>query len=157
MSTLPPEYVQDYPRPPLLEPVTHNLRVILAGETVAETVRGLRVLETHHAPTYYFPSEDIAATLVELHGSTICEWKGRAVYFDVVTKSGRADRAAWSYPEPNAGFEELADHVAFYAGAMEACYVGAERVEPQPGAFYGGWITSNLKGHVKGAAGTEFW
>ncbi|MEO1748059.1 MAG: DUF427 domain-containing protein, partial [Pseudomonadota bacterium] len=83
MSDLIAENVQDYPRPPALEPVPHRLRVVLNGETVAETTRAFRVLETHHAPTYYIPPEDVMAALIPSRGTTFCEWKGQAAYFEV--------------------------------------------------------------------------
>ncbi|MEQ6250311.1 DUF427 domain-containing protein [Sulfitobacter sp. HNIBRBA3233] len=157
MSQLPVENVQDYPRPPALQRVPHRLRVLLGGETVADTVRALRVLETHHAPTYYFPPEDIMADLVRLKGNSVCEWKGSATYFDVRTEFATAPRAAWSYHDPRSAFAPLAEYVSFYAGLMETCFVADERVIPQPGDFYGGWVTGNLQGTVKGARGTEQW
>ncbi|WP_076447122.1 DUF427 domain-containing protein [Roseivivax lentus] len=157
MSSLPPENVQDYPRPPALAPVAATLRVMLAGQTIAQTSRALRVLETHHAPTYYIPPEDISARLIPVRGTTFCEWKGQAVYFDVEAGGVSAPRAAWSYPTPKARFADLAGYISFYAGAMEACFVGKTRVLPQPGDFYGGWVTPNLQGRIKGAAGTEHW
>ena len=157
MSLLAAENVQDYPRPPALEPVAYPLRVVFGGETVAETTRALRVLETYHAPTYYIPPEDIMAELIPARGTTSCEWKGRAVYFDVQACGKTATRAAWSYPSPDARFFGLARYVSFYAGAMDACFVGDERVIPQPGDFYGGWVTANLQGRIKGAPGTRHW
>lgn len=157
MSELPAENVQDYPRPPALEPTPQRLRVTLGGTVVADTTRGLRVLETHHAPTYYIPPEDVAARLPPAVGGSFCEWKGRARYFDVTADGVTARRAAWSYPEPTPAFGALADHLAFYAGLMEACFVGDTRVLPQPGDFYGGWVTPNLTGRPKGARGTEHW
>ncbi len=157
MSQLPPENVQEYPRPPALESVSHTLRVILDGETVAETTQALRVLETHHAPTYYIPRRDVLATLVTARGTSFCEWKGTAVYFNVQGGGKTVPRAAWSYPSPTAAFQPLAGHVSFYASAMDACFVGAEQVLPQPGDFYGGWVTANLQGRIKGAPGSEGW
>lgn len=157
MKALKVENVQDYPRPPALEPVDQRVRVVLFGETVANSTRALRVLETHHPPTYYIPPEDVAATLIAPQGSTFCEWKGRAVYFDVPAGGAMAARAAWSYPEPQTGFAALAGYISFYAGAMDACFVGEARVIPQPGDFYGGWVTGNLQGQIKGSVGTELW
>jgi uncharacterized protein (DUF427 family) len=157
MSELIAENVQDYPRPPVLEPVRHRLGVLLNGETVADTTRAFRVLETHHAPTYYIPPEDVTAALIPSRGTTFCEWKGQAAYFDVQAGDKTAHHAAWSYPSPSASFSALAGHVSFYAGAMDACFVGAERVIPQPGDFYGGWVTANLQGCIKGTPGTEHW
>ena len=155
--TLPLENVQDYPRPPRLEPVPQRLRVMLGGDVVADTVAGFRVLETHHAPTYYLPPSDVLATLTPAQGRSFCEWKGVASYWDVTCGGTTAQRAAWSYGQPTKGFAEIEGYLAFYASKMEACFVGDMRVIPQPGDFYGGWVTPNLQGTVKGARGTEHW
>ena len=157
MQSLPVENVQDYPRPPRVEPVPQTLRVMLAGQIAARTTRGLRVLETHHAPTYYIPRADISAALAPAGGGSFCEWKGQARYFDVALGDAVARRAAWSYDTPTPGFAPIAGHVAFYAGLMEACFVGAAQVVPQPGDFYGGWVTPNLRGTPKGSPGTLHW
>jgi uncharacterized protein (DUF427 family) len=73
--------VWDYPRPPRLEQVSARLVVVLGGETIADTTRGYRVLETSHPPNYYFPSGDVAAGALErtAHG-TSREFKGGARY-----------------------------------------------------------------------------
>ncbi|MFP4044662.1 MAG: DUF427 domain-containing protein [Rhodosalinus sp.] len=154
---LPSENVHDYPRPPVLEAVLQRLLVRLGGRVAADTAQGFRVLETHHAPTYYFPPRDVAAELRPAPGRSLCEWKGQARYFDVICSGVTASRAAWCYPDPTPRFRPIAGYLAFYAGAMEACFVGAERVLPQPGSFYGGWVTANLQGVAKGAPGTEHW
>ncbi len=157
MSDLPRENVQSYPRPPALEPVPHRITIRLGGSLVAETTRALRVLETHHAPTYYLPSEDIFATLRPTEGNSYCEWKGVARYFDVQAGCATAPRAAWAYDNPTVHFAALAGYVAFYAGLMDEAWVGGLRVTPQPGNFYGGWVTPNLDGNIKGAPGTQHW
>jgi len=158
VAGLAPEDVQDYPRPPALERVALPVRVVLGGETVAETTGALRVCETHHAPTYYIPPGDVAAgALTPAGGGSLCEWKGRAAYFDVTGGGVTRRRAAWCYPAPTAGFASLAGHVAFYPGEMDACLVGDVAATPQPGDFYGGWVTPNLEGRVKGAPGTRHW
>ncbi|MEO1789203.1 MAG: DUF427 domain-containing protein [Pseudomonadota bacterium] len=158
MSALPRENVQDYPRPPALEPVGARLRVLFAGQTIADTVNGWRVLETHHAPSYYIPPADVRQELVTpAGGGSFCEWKGRARYWTIEVDGQRADRAAWSYDSPTPGFADITGHFAFYAALVEACYVGETRVLPQPGSFYGGWVTPNLDGTIKGGPGTEGW
>jgi uncharacterized protein (DUF427 family) len=152
------ENVQHYPRPPALEPVAERLSVMLGGVEIAATTRGFRVLETHHAPTYYFPPEDVRqGALRPSAGRTLCEWKGVARYFDVVAEPREELRAAWSYPNPTPVFAPIAGFVAFYPGRMDACFVGDMQVRPQPGDFYGGWVTPNLDGIVKGGPGTEGW
>jgi uncharacterized protein (DUF427 family) len=125
---------------------------------IADTIRAKRVLETSHPPVYYIPHGDVRMEyLVEAGGSSVCEWKGRATYYTVTVDSRRVERAAWSYPEPKAGYEGIRSHLAFYAGAMDACTVGGERVQPQPGGFYGGWITADIVGPFKGEPGTMGW
>ncbi len=157
MTTLVIENVQDYPRPPALEPVVMPLRIYLNDRLVASTTQGFRVIETHHAPTYYFPPEDVDAELHAVAGQSFCEWKGTARYFDVVSAGQIAQQAAWCYDHPSAIFRPLAGYLAFYASKMERCLVGDTNVVPQPGDFYGGWVTPNLRGQVKGAAGTRHW
>ena len=125
---------------------------------IADTRRAVRTLETSHPPSYYIPPDDIASgVLVPAAGSSFCEWKGHARYFDVVAGGKRRGRATWSYSDPTPGFAILRDHVAFYAAAMDACFVDGERVTPQPGGFYGGWITSEVAGPFKGVPGSRFW
>lgn len=154
---LPIEDVQSYPRPPILQSVNHRIRIVHADILVADTSRALRVLETHHAPTYYLPLEDISGERITIPGTSLCEWKGLATYFDLVLGDVFVPGAGWTYTDPSPGFEDLAGRAAIYANKVDACYVGSCRAEPQPGNFYGGWKTPNLRGTVKGGRGTEFW
>ena len=150
--------VWTFPRPAVAERTSSHLRVVFAGQTIADTTRGVMTLETSHPPSYYFPPEDIAhGVLTEVGRRTICEWKGVAAYFDVRTAGKTAAGAAWGYPEPTPTFAILRDHVAFYAGMMDACFVDDEQVTPQTGGFYGGWITSGYAGPFKGVPGSNFW
>jgi len=152
------ESVWDYPRPPRVEPVARRVRIVFADVTLADTERALRVLETSHPPTYYLPPEDVRRDLLRPEPErSICEWKGTACYFGVQVGERLAAASAWSYPEPLPAFAVLKDHFAFYASRMDACYVGEERVTPQPGGFYGGWITADVVGPFKGGPGTAGW
>ncbi len=148
----------DYPRPPRLEPVRDRIRIVLGGVTVADTMQAYRVLETSHPPNYYLPLEAfIEGALVRTRRASYCEWKGEAHYFDVHGGDAVAPDAAWGYDRPHPAFGPIAGYVACYAGPMDACFVGDEQVEPQPGGFYGGWLTSNITGPVKGSPGTQGW
>jgi uncharacterized protein (DUF427 family) len=152
------ESVWSYPRPPALEPVTRRLRVVLGGVVVADTTRGQRVLETSHPPNYYVPLADvIEGALERTGGASFCEFKGRAHYFRVRGGDATVDDGAWGYDEPSPAYATLRDHVAFYASRMDECLVDDERVTPQPGDFYGGWITSDVVGPFKGGPGTRGW
>lgn len=151
------ESVWDYPRPAVAERTARHTVIELGGTVIADTHRAVRTLETSHPPSYYIPPDDVApGVLVPAAGASVCEWKGHARYFDVVAGGERRARAAWSYPKPTPGFAILRDHVAFYAAAM-VCWVDGERVVPQPGGFYGGWITSAVAGPFKGVPGSTFW
>jgi uncharacterized protein (DUF427 family) len=154
------ESVWDYPRPPRLEPAAKRIRIVFGGEEIVDTTRAHRVLETSHPPVYYVPADEVRpGALVAAGGRTsFCEWKGHASYLDVVATDGRvAERAAWCYLDPSPGFEAIRGAVAFYAGPMDECTVDGERVTPQPGGFYGGWVTVELDGPFKGEPGSAGW
>ncbi len=88
---------------------------------------------------------------------TVCEWKGSATCFDLVVGDRVSRRAAWTYEQPLPGYEALAGRIAFYAGRVDAATVDGETVRPQPGGFYGGWVTDDVVGPFKGEPGTEGW
>ena len=153
------ESVWDYPRPPRLEKTNKHIVIEFGGHTIAETNHAFRVLETSHPPVYYLPPEDIRMDLLQKRRdkTSHCEYKGRAVYWDIVADTRTSPAAAWSYPDPNSRFEPITGYIAFYPGKVDACYVDGERVQAQEGDFYGGWITSDIVGPFKGGAGTWGW
>jgi len=145
------ESVWDYPRPPLVERTEKHIEVVFGGKTIADTTRALRVLETSHPPVYYIPFEDVAEGVLLSSGrASYCEFKGEACYFDVSAGGRTAEDASWTYERPSPGFETLRGHVAFYPRPMDECRVDGEVARPQPGEFYGGWITSDIVGPFKG-------
>ena len=159
-TTTPPtsESVWDYPRPPRVEPSKRRVRVIVDGSVVAESTRAVRVLETSHPPGWYIPREDVRMDLLRpTTRQTTCEFKGQATYFHV--SAGGRDRreAAWTYERPLPGYEAITGHIAFYPGRVDEAWVDDERVLPQAGDFYGGWITSDVTGPFKGGPGTRGW
>ena len=152
------ESVWDYPRPPKVEGTERHVQAEFNGEVIADTRRAKRVLETSHPPVYYIPQQDIQMEFLNKMGRrTSCEWKGQAAYYSVSVKGRSVASAAWFYPMPAPGFKDLQDHVAFYPAKMDACYVDGERVQAQPGGFYGGWITNDVVGPFKGGPGTSGW
>ena len=160
------ENVGDYPRPPRCEPLSHRIRIVRGGEAIVDThgLESWRVLETFHPPTYYVPPAAIRPGLLRPNRRrTLCEWKGEASYFDVLVGDDTIEAGAWTYRHPTPAFRAIRDHVAFYpapfvgGGDGDGCFVGAERVIAQPGSFYGGWLTANIRGPVKGAPGTTHW
>lgn len=152
------ESVWDYPRPPRVEPVGHCIRVEFAGVVLAESSRALRALETASPPAYYLPPQDVRSEfLIASEHSTLCEWKGVARYRSVRVGDRLAQDAVWFYPDPDPAFAQLRNTLAFNASKLDACTVGPWRVTPQPGGYYGGWITPDIVGPFKGAPGSERW
>ena len=152
------ESVWDYPRPPRVEPSERHVRVIVDGTVIADSRRAVRVLETSHPPGWYIPREDVRMDL--LHPTarrTACEFKGQASYFHVRADGRDRREAAWTYERPLPGYEAIAGHIAFYPGRVDEASVDGERVVPQAGDFYGGWITADVRGPFKGGPGTRGW
>ncbi len=157
------ESVWDFPRPPEVQDVEEPLEVSFAGRTAARTERGRRVVETAGAPVYFFPPEDVDAAALrpsEIR-ATLCEWKGAAVYFDLVVGDRVSRQAAFAYPEPlddlGQGYSRIAGWIAFYAGRVDRAMIGDAVAAPQPGGYYAGWVAPNLRGPIKGAPGSEGW
>jgi uncharacterized protein (DUF427 family) len=151
------ESVWDYPRPPRIDEDDRLVEVKVGDAGVARTTHALRILETSSPPTFYLPPSSLEPGVLErAEGASRCEWKGTAAYWDVVVDGVRLRSVAWSYPDPFPEFEALRDYVSFYPGRID-CFVAGERVAPQPGRFYGGWVTSELVGPFKGEPGSEHW
>jgi uncharacterized protein (DUF427 family) len=149
--------VWDFPRPPALRPDGRKVVVRWGGMEVARTRGAICLLETSHPPTFYLPWADVDRALLQpAGGGSFCEWKGPAGYWSLVRGGERMERIAWSYPEPLAGAEAIADCVAFYAKGLD-CIVGGAPVRPQPGGFYGGWVTPELAGPFKSLPGSGGW
>ena len=152
------ESVWAYPRPAIAEPTSARIVIEHRGRIIADTRAAIRTLETSHPPSYYIPRGDIAdGVLRRAEGSSFCEWKGAATYWDVVVDGVIVPRVGWSYANPTRPFASLRDHVAFYAAPFDRCSVAGETVTPQPGDFYGGWITAALAGPFKGIPGSRGW
>jgi len=151
---------RNFPRPPLCERTPRHLQVIWNGQTIADTKDAYWVLETHHPPTYYLPPSSVKVPLQTNSRSSYCEWKGRATYYKIANPAKPEETVQsriWSYGSPTPGFKDIKDYLSFYAGPWD-CYVDGEKVEPQPGDFYGGWTTSDIEqSSIKGAPGTLGW
>lgn len=152
------ESVWRYPRPAIADPSDRHIRIEHRGVVVADTRAAIRTLETSHPPSWYLPQDAIAAGLLQPSDRrSFCEWKGEAIYWHVSIGDQLLRDVGWSYPDPTPAFAVLRDHIAFYAGPFDRCTVDGEQVVPQPGGFYGGWITSDLAGPFKGVPGSMGW
>lgn len=151
------ESVWDYPRPPAISQDSRTIEVKWMEKTIALTTESVRVLETASPPTFYLPPKDLKTEFItKAPGSSYCEWKGRATYWNITVHGNVLEKAAWSYEDPTPPFRSIAGYFSFYPGKLE-CYVDNIRVEPQPGGFYGGWMTPEIVGPVKGEGGTGGW
>jgi uncharacterized protein (DUF427 family) len=152
------ESAWDYPRPPAVSPTDAHVRVEHGGIVLADTRRAIRILETSQPPAFYLPPDDVDLGLLAPSPTrTFCEWKGTAAYWSLHLDGVTVDDVAWSYPSPTTPYAAIAGHLAFYAQRVDACWVNDERVEANPGSFYGGWVTSQVVGPFKGAPGTLHW
>ena len=146
------ESVWDYPRPPEILLDTRFLRVYCGGQKVAGSASTKRVLETAGPPTFYFPSRDVITDCLILSNRTsVCEWKGLAVSVDLI--DGPKD-VGWQYVDTFPEFTDIGGLYAFYPGRLD-CRIDDEKVSPQGGGYYGGWITSEVVGPFKGDPGTS--
>ena len=151
------ESVWNYPRPPVTSPDSRKILVKLSGRVIAESNSAIRVLETASPPSFYIPPDDVNRELLQkASGSSFCEWKGSATYWDVQAGNQTIQKASWSYHNPSERFAVIDGYFSFYPSLVN-CFVDGESVTPQPGGFYGGWITSEIAGPVKGGAGTGGW
>lgn len=149
------ESVWDYPRPPKLVADKRRVIVKFAETIVAESTKSYRVLETAGPPTFYIPPKDVMVELLQsFPGASVCEWKGTARYWSLETSTREA--VGWSYPTARTPYEQISGYFSFYLGRLE-CFVDNERVRPQPGYFYGGWVTNEIAGPWKGEPGTAWW
>ena len=161
------ESVWDYPRPPRAEVVRRRVVVVHAGTVVVDTDDVVRFLETSHPPTYYLPRTAFTeGVLRSAARRSVCEWKGTARYVDLVVPGAPALRdVGWWYPVEEGGgwavdgaiYPELADRVALYPEPIDEITVDGERIVPQPGGFYGGWVTPEVVGPFKGGPGSWGW
>lgn len=141
------ESVWDYPRPPRIVRDLRRVEVFFDGQLLADSRNAVRVLETASPPTFYLPPPDVCVDrLVPSGRDSFCEWKGIAIDFDLIDGPGSV---AWRYDRVFSEFDSIAGWYAFYPSKLD-CRVDGERVRPQPGGYYGGWITKEIVGPVKG-------
>ena len=158
LSQLPEENIWDYPRPPAIEPVQARIRVVYKDIVLANTTHAYRLLETGHPPSYYIPPKDVnEKLLIRNNKSTYCHYKGLASYYDFQPSDGQTlvESRVWSYDNPigsDGKYMALKGYYSFYVNPWD-CFVNDEKVEPQPGDFYGGWKTKNIRGKMNEGPG----
>jgi uncharacterized protein (DUF427 family) len=118
----------------LLEPTPKRIRVLVGGETIADSRGAFLLHEGGHQPIYYFPPEDVRAdALSPSDRHTHCPKKGDASYYDIAGGDKMVDAGAWYYPEVLPGAPpRLAGLIAFYWQRMDHWYEEDEEVFVHP-------------------------
>lgn len=151
------ESVWDYPRPPVCQPDQRSVIVRAGDRILAQSSHSIRVLETASPPVFYIPETRVEQDLLEQTSDrSFCEWKGQATYWRLADGGPGDLPVAWSYPLPTPRFADIAGWFSFYPARVH-CEVDGEPVLPQPGDFYGGWVTGEISGPFKGTPGTGGW
>jgi uncharacterized protein (DUF427 family) len=116
-----------------IEPTPKRVRVVLGGETIADSRSVVLLHESGHQPVYYFPPEDVRAERLERSDRhTRCPKKGEASYYTIRAGDQEVEAGAWYYPEPIAGAEPLKDLIAFYWNRMDHWFEEDEEVFVHP-------------------------
>ena len=116
-----------------LEPTPKRIRVVVGGETVADSRGAMMLHESGHQPIYYFPPGDLRAELLEPSDRhTHCPKKGDASYYTIRVGDHVVDAGAWYYPEPLEGAPPIKDLVAFYFNRMDHWYEEDEEIFVHP-------------------------
>lgn len=151
------ESVWDYPRPPIMAPDLRHVLVRADEHVVAETDAAVRVLETAGPPTVYVAPDAVRTEWLTPNGrQSMCEWKGLAEEFDLTADGIAVPAVAWCYTQTFPEFEPLRGWFSFYPGRID-CRIDGEIAYPQPGGFYGGWVTREIIGPFKGDPDTGAW
>jgi uncharacterized protein (DUF427 family) len=109
------------------------IRVMVAGETVAETTRPRLLYETTLPVRYYIPKSDVRLDLLqESDTETACAYKGTtSKYWKAKTASGTLRDVAWCYESPNPEVARIAGRVSFFNERVDAIFVDGKEV-PRP-------------------------
>jgi uncharacterized protein (DUF427 family) len=116
-----------------LEPTPKRIRVVVGGETIADSRRAMLLHESGHQPIYYFPPEDVRSELLEPSDRhTRCPKKGEASYHTIRAGSQVVEAGAWYYPDPLPDAPPIKDLIAFYWDRMDQWLEEDEEVKGHP-------------------------
>jgi uncharacterized protein (DUF427 family) len=101
--------------PITITPTGKHVTVRVNGDVIAETDAALTLQESTYPAVQYVPLADVVGSvLLRSDNTTYCPYKGEANYYHVTTGGSTVDDAIWTYEQPYAAVDEIADHVAFY-------------------------------------------
>jgi uncharacterized protein (DUF427 family) len=116
-----------------LEPSPKRVRVIVGGETIADSRNVMLLHESGHQPVYYFPPHDVRVDLLEPGDRhTRCPKKGEASYHTIRAGDQVVDNGAWYYPEPLEAAPPIKGLIAFYFNRMDRWLEEDEEISGHP-------------------------
>lgn len=129
------EQVFGHPRDPYHRvdayPSSRHVRVVIDGETVAESTRAHFLYETNNRTRYYIPQDDVRMDiLIPSDTQSICPYKGTASYYSVQLNGDTYRDAVWYYPEPLDQQTRIKNLLAFWPDKVQAIeiFVDGEKV-----------------------------
>ncbi len=113
-------------------PSSRHVRVVLGGETVADTRHPYLVIETGLPMRYYIPDQDVRMDLLTpTEFTTHCPYKGKATYWSANIGEQVFKNIVWSYRDPLPACSPLAQSVCFFNERVDAIFVDDEQM-PTP-------------------------
>src|SRR3954462_4571247 len=108
-----------------IEETSARVRVMVGGETVADTHSALVLQEQGHRPVFYLPLADVRADLITpTDHSSFCPRKGVASYWTIRAGGQEGEKGMWGYPEPIESCPDISKYVAFYERLVDEIIVG---------------------------------
>ncbi len=110
--------------PITISPAEGKVRVAVAGRTVAESTRALRLEEKGYPPAYYLPRSDAdMSLLVRTTHYTYCPYKGDCSYYSIPIGGSRSENAVRTYESPHEAVASINEYLAFYPSRVDAIEV----------------------------------
>jgi adenylate cyclase len=101
----------------------HRIKAVFQDTVIADSTSVLILRETRHAPTYYFPKNDVSMEyLIPSVRSTYCPFKGNASYWSLQVRDKIVENCAWTYHNPHQEVTEIEGYIAFYPDKLDAWY-----------------------------------
>jgi len=105
------------------------VRVVLGGETVAETANAHFLFETGLPTRYYIPADDVHMDLLEPSDShTSCPYKGTASYYSARIGDQLYEDVVWVYPDPIPECPKIKGLLCFYNEVVDDIFVDGEAI-----------------------------
>jgi uncharacterized protein (DUF427 family) len=106
--------------PITVRPNSNRVRVMFAGQVIADTTHALTLAEASYAPVQYIPRADAKmGLLIATRHASHCPYKGDANYFSIEANGRSAENAVWSYEQPFPAMAEIGGYLAFYPNRVD--------------------------------------